>query len=135
KHNLRVVLLQHLGDGRRQRRLAVVGVTNCPYVAVRLCPLKLFFRHFLLSSVAPASRRSRRQINMESSSSPPSSTEYALRNWSFSLNPSERIQLPKRSCSDRNRERKFSKLLCQDQKSLPRYCRDSGDSHQTSVKR
>src|ERR1700686_3260009 len=54
ENNLRVVLLQYLGDRRRQRRLAMVDVTNRPYVAVRLCPLKFFFRHFLLSSVAPA---------------------------------------------------------------------------------
>jgi hypothetical protein len=51
------VLLQNFGDGRRQRRLPVVDVTNRPDVAVRLCPFKFFFRHFLFSFVAPASRR------------------------------------------------------------------------------
>jgi hypothetical protein len=34
----------------------MVNVTDRPYVAVRLIPLKLFFRHFL-SFVAPACRR------------------------------------------------------------------------------
>ena len=51
KRNLRIVLLQNLRDRRRQRRLAVVDVTNRPYVAVRLIPFKFFFRHFALSSV------------------------------------------------------------------------------------
>jgi hypothetical protein len=32
-------------------------VTNRPYIAVRLIPLKFFFRHLLFSFVAPASRR------------------------------------------------------------------------------
>jgi hypothetical protein len=48
------VLLQHLSDGRRQRRLAMVDVTNRPYVAVRLIPFKFFFRHLLSSSEANA---------------------------------------------------------------------------------
>jgi hypothetical protein len=43
------VLLQHLGDGRRQRGLAMVNVTNRPYVAVRLIPLKFLFRHISLA--------------------------------------------------------------------------------------
>jgi hypothetical protein len=51
------VLLQNFRDRRRQRRLAMVDVTNRPYVAVRLCPFKFFFRHFLSSFVAPACRR------------------------------------------------------------------------------
>src|SRR5207344_3378626 len=46
EHNLGVVLLQHLRDRRRQRRLAVVNVTNRAYVAVRLITLKFFLRHF-----------------------------------------------------------------------------------------
>src|ERR1035437_852186 len=54
ENDLRVVLLQDLSDGRRQRRLAMVDVTNRPYVAVRLCPLKFFFRHLLSSSEANA---------------------------------------------------------------------------------
>ena len=38
-------LRQNLRDRRRQRRLAMVHVTNRPNVAVRLRPLKLFLRH------------------------------------------------------------------------------------------
>ena len=41
-------LRQHLGDRRRQRRLAVVDVTDRPDVAVRLRPRKLFFGHLRL---------------------------------------------------------------------------------------
>ena len=41
---LRVVLLQHLGDRRRQRRLAVIDMTNRPHVHVRLRAIKLFLR-------------------------------------------------------------------------------------------
>jgi hypothetical protein len=48
------MLRQNLRDRRRQRRLAMINVTNRPYVAVRLIPLKLFFRHFPLRSVAYA---------------------------------------------------------------------------------
>jgi hypothetical protein len=51
------VLLQNLRDRRRQRRLAVIDVTNRPYVAVRLIAIKFFFRHVPFSFVAPASRR------------------------------------------------------------------------------
>jgi hypothetical protein len=36
---------QHLGDGGRQRRLAVVDVPNRPHVDVRLAPVKFLFRH------------------------------------------------------------------------------------------
>ena len=42
---------QDLGDRRRQRRLAVVDVTNRPDVAVRLRPLKLRLRHRFRLSV------------------------------------------------------------------------------------
>ena len=38
-------LRQNLRDRRRQRRLAMVNMTNRPNVAVRLIPLKLFLRH------------------------------------------------------------------------------------------
>jgi hypothetical protein len=38
---------QHLGDGRRQRGLAMVDVTDGADVAVRLVPLKLSFRHWV----------------------------------------------------------------------------------------
>jgi hypothetical protein len=40
------MLRQHLRNRRRQRRLAMVNVTNRPYVAVRLIPIKFLFRHF-----------------------------------------------------------------------------------------
>src|SRR5579862_4165248 len=42
---LRIVLRQYLCDRRRQRSLAVINVTNRPYVAVRLSAIKFFFRH------------------------------------------------------------------------------------------
>jgi hypothetical protein len=57
------VLLQHLRDGRRQRRLPVVNVTDRPYVAVRLIALKFLFRHFSIflcsAGVPPAVTRDR----------------------------------------------------------------------------
>ena len=43
--NLRIMLLQHLGNRRRQRGLAMVDVTNRPHIAVRLVPIKFLFRH------------------------------------------------------------------------------------------
>jgi hypothetical protein len=43
------VLGQHLGDGRRQRGLAMVNVTNRPDVAVRLITLEFLFRHISLA--------------------------------------------------------------------------------------
>jgi hypothetical protein len=48
------VLLQYLRDRRRQRRLAVIDVTNRPNVAVRLIAIKFFLCHFRFSFVAPA---------------------------------------------------------------------------------
>ncbi len=39
---LRVVLLQHLGDGRRQRRLAVIDVPDRAYIHVRLLNDQIF---------------------------------------------------------------------------------------------
>jgi hypothetical protein len=39
------MLLQNFRDGRRQRGLAVVDVTNRPHVAVRLITIKFLFRH------------------------------------------------------------------------------------------
>ena len=42
---LRVVLRQRLGDRRRQRRLAVVDVSDRPDVDVRLAAVKFLFRH------------------------------------------------------------------------------------------
>ena len=42
---VRVVLRQHLRDRRRQRRLAMIDVTNRPNVYVRLRPVKLFLAH------------------------------------------------------------------------------------------
>ena len=38
-------LRENLRDRRRQRRLAVINVTNRANVAMRLCPFKLLFRH------------------------------------------------------------------------------------------
>ena len=43
-------LRQHLGDRRRQRRLAMVNVTNRADVAVRLVTFKFFLSHFTLRS-------------------------------------------------------------------------------------
>ena len=40
------MLGQHLGDGGRQRRLAMVDVPNGADVAVRLVPLEFSLRHF-----------------------------------------------------------------------------------------
>ena len=45
KFIVRVVLGEHLGDRRRQRRLAVINVSNRSYVHMRLRPVKLFLRH------------------------------------------------------------------------------------------
>jgi hypothetical protein len=64
------VLLQHFRDRRRQRRLPVVNVTNRPYVAVRLCPFKFFFRHFALilcsAGVPPAGSQINRRPEIHS---------------------------------------------------------------------
>src|SRR5690606_10778332 len=43
---LRVALVQQLGDRRGQRRLAVVNVTDGADVDVRLAPLELRLRHW-----------------------------------------------------------------------------------------
>jgi hypothetical protein len=40
------VLLQNLGDGRRQRGLAMIDVPDRAHVAVRLGAFKFLFRHF-----------------------------------------------------------------------------------------
>ena len=45
---------QTLRDGRRQRRLAVVHVTDRADVHVRLAAIKLFLRHDLSLGVLPA---------------------------------------------------------------------------------
>ena len=50
ERHLRVVLAQHLGDRRRQRRLAVIDVPDRPDIQVRLIALKLFLRHSLFNS-------------------------------------------------------------------------------------
>ena len=42
----RVLVVQHLRDGRRQRRLAMVDVTDGADVDVRLGPLELRLRHW-----------------------------------------------------------------------------------------
>ena len=46
---LRVVLLQYLRDRRRQRRLAVIDVSDRPHVHVRLRTIKFFLRHIVLN--------------------------------------------------------------------------------------
>ena len=46
------LLRQHLRDRRRQRRLAVVDVTDRPDVHVRLVPDEFFFGHRSRSSFA-----------------------------------------------------------------------------------
>src|SRR5690242_10318060 len=46
----RVVLRQHLGDRRRQRRLAMINVPDRPNVAMRLAALEFLLRHFPLPS-------------------------------------------------------------------------------------
>src|SRR5262249_32534181 len=56
-------LRQNLGDRRRQRRLAMVNVTNRANVAVRLRTLKLCFRHDSLSSLSFVCRGFRRRIS------------------------------------------------------------------------
>src|SRR5205823_12064298 len=45
EHDLGIVLLQHLGDGRRQRGLAVIDVPDRPHVHVRLGAIKFFLGH------------------------------------------------------------------------------------------
>src|SRR5690606_171836 len=45
---LRVLVVQHLGDGCRERGLAVVNVTDGPDVDVRLVPLELRLRHWIV---------------------------------------------------------------------------------------
>ena len=45
---VRVLVVQHLGDRRGQRRLAVVDVTDGADVDVRLSPLELRLRHWVL---------------------------------------------------------------------------------------
>src|SRR5204862_3958863 len=48
RHRLAARLLgEHLGDGRCQRGLAMVDVTDGPYVDVRLIALELLLRHWL----------------------------------------------------------------------------------------
>jgi hypothetical protein len=39
------VLLQNLRDRRRQRRLAMINVSNRPNIHVRLAAVKFLFRH------------------------------------------------------------------------------------------
>ncbi len=46
---LRIVLGQRFGDRRRQRRLAVIDVSDRPHVYVRLAAIKFFLRHVSLS--------------------------------------------------------------------------------------
>ena len=46
EHDLGIVLLQYLGDGRRQRGLAMIDVTDGANVYVRLAAIKFLFRHW-----------------------------------------------------------------------------------------
>src|SRR5664280_1938636 len=48
EHDLGIVLLQYLGDGRRQRRLAMIDVSDRANVHVRLAAVKFLFRHISL---------------------------------------------------------------------------------------
>ncbi len=48
--HLWVVLREHLGDRRRQRRLAMIDVPDRPDVHVRLAALEFLLRHFVLCS-------------------------------------------------------------------------------------
>ena len=48
KRHRRIVLLQNLGDRRRQRRLAVIDMPDRPHVYVRLAAIKFLLRHFSL---------------------------------------------------------------------------------------
>src|SRR6266404_5597140 len=58
KMHFRIPLRQHLRDRRRQRRLAVIHVPDCPNVHVRLTSIKFLFAHlfFFLTIVEPAMR-------------------------------------------------------------------------------
>src|ERR1700704_4800353 len=50
EQHLRVVLREHLSDRRRQRRLAMVDVTDGSDVHVRFVALEFLLRHFVLCS-------------------------------------------------------------------------------------
>ena len=45
KRRRRILIVQHLRDRRRQRRLPMVNMTNRPNVQMRLVPLELLLRH------------------------------------------------------------------------------------------
>src|ERR1017187_2363100 len=55
EHDLGIVLLQYLSDGRRQRGLAMIDVPDRAYVHVRLAAVKFLFRHW--SSVSLLNQR------------------------------------------------------------------------------
>src|SRR4051812_25478190 len=55
--DLWIVLGQYLCDGSRQGRLAVVHVSDRPYVHVRLAAIKFFFAHILSSYLLNFMRR------------------------------------------------------------------------------
>ena len=71
--NTRILVMQHLGNGRSERRLAVIDVTHRPHVQVRLVPLKLLLGHgvgFLADRVSGRWRRpdsNRRHLDYEPS--------------------------------------------------------------------
>src|SRR6202041_2718948 len=60
--HLRIVLRQCLRDRRRQRRLAVIDVTNRAYVAVRLATIKFFLRHTIPSERLSSNEDSHRAL-------------------------------------------------------------------------
>ncbi len=59
ERNLRIVLRQHLRDGRRQSRLAVIDMSDRSNVDVRLAAVEFFFTH---GKSLHNARRSRREI-------------------------------------------------------------------------
>ena len=70
--HLRIVLAQHLGDGRRQRGLAVIDVSDRPDVHVRFAAVKFFLSHisrcwFLaVSGFCPASGADQKRATEDS---------------------------------------------------------------------
>ena len=59
--HLGIMLRQHLGDGRRQSRLAVIDVTNGPNVHVRLIRSNF---SFAIACSAPQIKKSRKLLAM-----------------------------------------------------------------------
>ena len=85
---------QHLGDGGGQRGLAMVDVTDGADVAVRLVPLELSFRHYILPSLESVQGTRR--------------PEAAPHNECFRLTPASPSPLPPRSREPRHSGRTAS---------------------------